>query len=63
MIQLHWEWIPLIITIIFAILGYIFEYDCDFGVFKTLTGISALFSICLYSVMGTIWIIENIKVI
>lgn len=60
---IHWEWLPLIITIITCLLAYIFEKDQDLGLFSLLSGFCGLYSIIIYIILGIKWLYNNIQII
>lgn len=62
MIEIHWLWIPLIVTLILGVLGFLFERDQDFGFFKLLSGIAGLASLIIYIVVGLHWLFSHIKI-
>lgn len=69
MIQIHWVWLPLIITVLMSILTVIankgkadIRTDLGFGL-SLLTGIVAFVSIVIYVVVGLYWIFTHVKIV
>ena len=61
--NLHWEWIPLIITIGSFITAYIIEGHGESGPITFLTGIITVFSFIIYIILGIIWLYNHINII
>ena len=62
LIQIHWLWLPFIITCILMFLKFIFEEDDEYGVFTFLAGLAALISAIIYLATGIIWLLHHIKI-
>lgn len=62
MIEIHWLWIPLIITLFLIVLALIFERGYD-GVFTILAGMSGFISVIIYIIAGIWWLFTNIKIL
>lgn len=62
MINLPWEWIPLIITMILWFLSLIFERGQDWGVFMGLTGFCGIISAIIYFILGCKWLYNHINI-
>lgn len=64
MIEIHWLWIPLIVTIILIILTYLFEDPrVSAGVFSILASFSTLISAIIYIIAGIWWLFTHIKIL
>lgn len=62
MIEIHWLWIPLIVTLFLIILALIFERDYD-GFFSILAAIVGFTSIVIYIIAGIWWLLTHIKIL
>lgn len=62
MIQIHWLWLPFIITMFLTFLAFILEDDDEYGVFKFFAGIAALISAIIYISYGMVWLFTHINI-
>ena len=62
MIEIHWLWIPLIVTLFLIILALIFERDDD-GFFNILAGVVGFISMIIYIMAGVWWLFTHIKIV
>lgn len=64
MIEIHWLWIPAIVTVILIILTFIFEDpEIGEGVFSILASFSALISLIIYFIVIVLWLFTNVKIL
>lgn len=57
MINLHWEWIPLIIIVFLIILNNSFK-EIEEGPIGALSGIITFFCIIFYAIVGISWMLS-----
>lgn len=62
MIEIHWLWMPAIVTLVGFLLTYIFEKDQDWGPFSLLTGLVGIISFFIYLIAGILWLFTHIKI-
>ena len=62
MIQIHWLWLPLIITLLSSFISYIFEGK-EVGPLSFISGIIGVISFIIYVVTGMAWLFTHIKII
>lgn len=63
MIEIHWLWLPFIITVFLIFLASILEDDDDeYGLFKFLAGIAFFISVIIYLITVIVWLSHHIKI-
>jgi hypothetical protein len=62
MIEIHWLWLPLIITLLSSFIAYIFE-GREVGPLSFITGIIGCISLIIYVITGIAWLFSHINII